>query len=161
MYTYIHIYIYSLTFKDVNCSSFTFKGGVTPKFADGLLPPYSRIQFHVPRKTWHAWQVYFSKPSSCSKTFSYNGDTNCEESRSQLKCALEWLWFQHCAYNKLPGVNLKNISLVVLSLDFQFFLTYIYIQFHQKNYPYTNIYIYRYKKEIHIYLYMCIYKHKL
>ena len=127
IYVYIYIYIYIFTFKDVSCSSFTFKGGVTPRFAEGLLPPSSKIQFHVPRKTWHAWQVAYLKPSARSKTFSYNGDTNCEESRSQLKCALEWLWLQHCGINKLPGVKLKNISLVVLFLDVQCFLTYSFI----------------------------------
>ena len=160
IYIYLHVYIhiffisiaicvfiyiyYILTFKDVNSSFFTFKGGVTPNFTKGLLPPRSKIQFHVPRKTWHAWQVAYSKPSSFSKTFSYNGDTNCEESHSQLKCALEWLWVQHTGYNKLPGVKVKNISLVVLSLDVQCFLTYIYIYIHSfiKKTILTHVYIY-------------------
>ena len=143
IYTHIYIYIYYTAFKALRCSSFTFKGGVTPQFASGLVPSFSRVQFHVPRNTWHAWQVTYMKPSVRSKTFTFYGDTNCEESRSQLKCALEWLWVQHCGHNKLPGVKLKNIRLVVLFSDVQCFLTYSFISKKQSVHLYISIYIWR------------------
>ena len=115
--------------------SYTFKGGVTPSFAEGLLPPSSYIQLHVPRNnySWHAWQVWYQHTSKYSKTFSYSGGTNSEQSLEKLKLALGWLWTEHCTHEKIPAVQL-DVYYLVLSLDVHFFYhticIYIYIYSH-------------------------------
>ena len=125
--------------KKATAHSYTVKGGVTPSFAEGLLPPSSSIQLHVPRNnySWHAWQVWYLNPYKRSKTFSYRGGTNSEHSLEQLKHALGWLWTEHCQYENTPAVKL-NVYFLVSSSDFLCFLLH----------SYGHIYIYTYA---HIY----------
>jgi hypothetical protein len=119
--------------------SYTFKGGVTPSFAEGLLPPFSSIQLHVPRNnfSWRGWQVWYQHTFKYSKTFSFSGGTNTEQSLEKLKDALSWLWTEHCTHKKIPAVQL-DVYYLVLSLDVHFFLPH-------------NIYMYVY---IYIYIYL-------
>ena len=124
---------------------------VTLSFAAGLLPPSSSIQhsfsFHKTIGS-HGKCGINILPNIYSKTFSYRGGTNSEQSLEQLKLALDWLWTEHYNHEKILAVQL-DVYFLVLSLYVQCFqphtCIYIYIHIctyiHTINQAYINVYI--------------------